>query len=72
MILINSHPGDENLDLTDFPMEPHGQSPWYLIEIPAYAKASAGYPPVWVSDIRRSIPNCIHPQVKPVVFCEGG
>jgi hypothetical protein len=26
-------------------MEPHGQSPWYLHEIPAYAKASAGYPP---------------------------
>jgi hypothetical protein len=26
-------------------MEPHGQSPWYLSEIPAYAKASAGYPP---------------------------
>jgi len=64
-------------------MEPHGQSPWYLIEIPAYAKAlacqrtcsasrSAGYPPVWVSDIRRSIPNGIHPRVKPAVFCEGG
>ena len=38
-------------------MEPHGQSPWFLHEIPAYAwgaqtlwcaktKASAGYPPV--------------------------
>jgi len=53
-------------------MEPHRQSPWYLIEIPAYAKASAGYPPIWVSDIRRSIPICIHPRVKPMVFCEGG
>ncbi|OGP78265.1 MAG: hypothetical protein A2V86_16705 [Deltaproteobacteria bacterium RBG_16_49_23] len=27
-------------------MEPHGQSPWYLHEIPSYAKASEGYPPV--------------------------
>jgi len=27
-------------------MEPHGQSPWYLIEIPSYAEASEGYPPV--------------------------
>ncbi len=26
-------------------MEPHGQSPWYLHEIPSYAKASEGYPP---------------------------
>jgi len=24
----------------------HGQSPWYLHEIPSYAKASEGYPPV--------------------------
>jgi len=27
-------------------MEPHGQSPWYFHEIPSYAKASEGYPPV--------------------------
>ena len=27
-------------------MGPHGQSPWYLHEIPSYAKASEGYPPV--------------------------
>jgi len=27
-------------------MEPHAQSPWYLHEIPSYAKASEGYPPV--------------------------
>jgi hypothetical protein len=27
-------------------MEPHGQSPWYLHEIPPYAKASEGYPPM--------------------------
>ena len=27
------------------PMEPHGQSPWYLFDIPSYAKASEGYPP---------------------------
>jgi hypothetical protein len=27
-------------------MEPHGQSPWYLHELPSYAKASEGYPPV--------------------------
>jgi hypothetical protein len=27
-------------------MEPHGQSLWYLHEIPSYAKASEGYPPV--------------------------
>jgi len=27
-------------------IEPHGQSPWYLHEIPSYAKASEGYPPV--------------------------
>jgi len=26
-------------------MEPHEQSLWYLLEIPAYAEASAGYPP---------------------------
>jgi len=26
-------------------MEPHGRSPWYLHEIPSYAKASEGYPP---------------------------
>jgi hypothetical protein len=26
-------------------MEPHGQSPWYLQQIPSYAKASEGYPP---------------------------
>jgi hypothetical protein len=25
-------------------MEPHGQSSWYLHEIPSYAKASEGYP----------------------------
>jgi hypothetical protein len=25
-------------------MEPHGQSPWFLHEIPSYAKASEGYP----------------------------
>jgi hypothetical protein len=25
-------------------MEPHGQGPWYLHEIPACAKASEGYP----------------------------
>ena len=29
-----------------FRVEPHGQSPWYLYEIPSYAKASEGYPPV--------------------------
>jgi hypothetical protein len=28
-----------------YTMEPHGQSPWYLHEIPSYAKASEGYPP---------------------------
>jgi hypothetical protein len=27
-------------------MEPHKQSPWYLHEIPSYAKASEGYPQV--------------------------
>jgi len=27
-------------------MEPHGQSPWYLHNIPSYAKASEGYPPM--------------------------
>jgi len=27
-------------------MEPHGQSSWYLHEIPSYAKASEGYPPM--------------------------
>ena len=27
-------------------MEPHRQSPSYLYEIPSYAKASEGYPPV--------------------------
>jgi hypothetical protein len=26
-------------------MEPRGQSPWYLHDIPSYAKASEGYPP---------------------------
>jgi len=31
------------------PMEPHEQSPWYLHEIPSYAKASDGYPPVSTS-----------------------
>ena len=31
---------------TNGQMEPHGQSPWYLHEIPSYAKASEGYPPV--------------------------
>lgn len=27
-------------------MEPHRPSPWYLHEIPSYAKDSEGYPPV--------------------------
>jgi hypothetical protein len=27
-------------------VEPHGQSPWYLHEIPSYAKVSEDYPPV--------------------------
>jgi hypothetical protein len=30
-------------------MEPHRQSPWYPNEIPSYAKASEGYPPVAAS-----------------------
>jgi hypothetical protein len=25
--------------------EPHGQSLWFLFDIPSYAKASEGYPP---------------------------
>jgi hypothetical protein len=34
-------------------MEPHGRSPWYLSDIPSYAKASEDYPPI--GEIRRSV-----------------
>ena len=49
----------------------HG-APWYLIEIPAYAKASARYPLVLLTNIHRSLFNGMHPRVKPVVLYESG
>jgi hypothetical protein len=36
---------NKNLKKTLRAMEPHGESPWYLHDIPSYAKASEGYPP---------------------------
>jgi len=35
-------------------MEPRGQSPWYLHEIPSYTKASEGYPTVAESAVART------------------